>query len=100
MPWSMDPWMASSSATEIVGIFGPRLMLATAGLMAFAVTQSTPLTICDHAPEPPQFRTRTETSETPFATPYADPPTMPATCVACPDSETELGMHGAPPISS
>ena len=44
-------------------------MFATAGLTAFAVTQSMPATTCAVVPEPAQFSTRTATSDTPLATP-------------------------------
>ncbi len=57
-------------------------MFATAGLTAFAVTQSTPAMTCDIGPDPLQPRTRTETMLTLLATPYVAPPRIPATCVA------------------
>ena len=47
----------------------PRLMLATAGFTAFAPTQSMPAITPDVVPLPLQFRTRTPTSVTDFATP-------------------------------
>ena len=47
----------------------PRLMLATAGLWWFPVTQSTPEMTPDQEPLPVQSRTRTGWSDTPFATP-------------------------------
>ena len=47
----------------------PRLMLATAGLMWFAVTQSTPAMTPALVPEPLQLSTRTANRRTPFATP-------------------------------
>jgi hypothetical protein len=59
----------------------PRLMLATAGLTALAVTQSMPPTTCALVPLPEQLSTRTPTSCTALATPYEVPPTVPATCV-------------------
>src|ERR1041384_6441125 len=74
----------------------PRLMLATAGLRWFAVTQSTPATTWATVPEPEQLSTRTAYNCTPLATPYCEPPTpplapadcepptVPATCVPWP----------------
>ena len=47
----------------------PRLRLATAGLIACAVTQSTPATTCDTRPLPEQSSTRTETTLTFLASP-------------------------------
>src|SRR4051812_34436917 len=47
----------------------PRLMFATAGLTACALTQSTPATMPDDDPEPLQSSTRTATRATPLATP-------------------------------
>ena len=40
--------------------------------------------ICDVRPSPAQLSTRTPCSDTPLATPYVAPPTIPATCVPCP----------------
>ena len=62
----------------------PRLMFATAGLIAFCVTQLTPAATCADVPEPPSFSTRTATSFTSLATPNVVPPTVPATCVPWP----------------
>ena len=59
----------------------PSDMFATAGLMWFVRTQSTPAMIPLQVPEPEQFRTRTPRSNAPLATPYVLPPTVPATCV-------------------
>ncbi len=59
-------------------------MFATAGLMAFWVTQSTPAMTCELVPLPLQLSTRTPTSCTPLATPNEEPPTVPATCVPWP----------------
>src|SRR5262245_12701226 len=58
----------------------PRLMFATAGLIAFVRTQLMPATTCAVVPLPEQLSTRTATSCTPLATPYWLPPTVPATC--------------------
>jgi hypothetical protein len=57
---------AASSAVEALP---PRLMLATAGLTWFAVTQSTPAITPEFVPEPWQLSTRTACSVTCFATP-------------------------------
>src|SRR5690242_12789772 len=54
-------------------------MLATAGGIWLAATQFTPPMIPAIVPEPLQSSTRTESSQTPFATPYCLPPTIPAT---------------------
>ena len=72
----------------------PRLMLATAGAPAtwLPVTQSMPAITPEFEPLPAQSRTRTATRLTPLATPYAEPPTVPATCVPCP-----LQSSAAPP---
>ena len=61
----------------------PRLMFATAGAPAawLAVTQSMPWMTPEIGPLPWQLSTRTATRLTPLATPYVDPPTVPATCV-------------------
>ena len=48
----------------------PRLMFATAGRTAFAVTQSMPWTMSAVVPLPAQLSTRTATMLTPLATPY------------------------------
>ena len=69
---------AVSSAVEAPP---PRLMFATAGLTWFALTQSTPAITPELLPDPPQLSTRTANSLTLFATPWIDPPTVPATCV-------------------
>ena len=78
-PDAIDSATASSSGWYTLP---PRLMLATAGLIAFAVTQSTPAITCEYAPLPSQPRTRTDTIVTPLAMPYVFPPMVPATCVA------------------
>ena len=64
----------------------PRLMFATAGWPArwFVVTQLIPAMTPDVAPLPEQSSTRTPMSDTPFATPYVEPPTVPETCVPWP----------------
>jgi hypothetical protein len=64
----------------------PRLMFAIAGCPApwLPVTQSTPAMTPEVLPEPWQFRARTPTSRTPLATPWTEPPTVPATWVPCP----------------
>ena len=64
----------------------PRLMFATASSPGpwSPVTQSTPAMTWAQVPEPPQLRTRTATSDTLFATPYVEPPTVPPTCVPWP----------------
>src|SRR4051794_6995855 len=66
----------------------PRLMFATAGLIACPVTQSIPATIPDEEPEPLQSSTRTATRATPLATPYASEPIVPAVCVPWPLQST------------
>ena len=53
------------------------LMFATAGLMRFLVIQSIPAMTFEISPCPLQGRTRTACNETPFATPYVSPPTIP-----------------------
>jgi hypothetical protein len=72
----------------------PRDMLATAGLRdgvawTSLVTQSMPAITPAKVPEPAQFRTRTATSFTSFATPYLVPPTVPATWVPWPLQSVE-----------
>src|SRR5262249_39113506 len=62
----------------------PRLMFATAGLIAFLVTQSTPLITPAFVPLPLQSSTRTATSFTALASPTVEPPTVPETCVPWP----------------
>ena len=59
-------------------------MLATAGLAALLATQSMPAMTPELVPEPAQSSTRTGTSVTAFATPYVEPPTVPATWVPWP----------------
>jgi hypothetical protein len=59
-------------------------MLATAGLIAWLVTQSTPATMPDIEPLPVQPSTFTATSWAALATPYSVPPMVPATWVPCP----------------
>src|SRR5512133_3772028 len=84
-PLAMEFATAWSSAVEAPP---PRLMLATAGFTALAVTQSMPAMTPDVVPLPEQLSTRTATSVTPFATPYVAPPTVPDTCVPCPLQST------------
>src|SRR6266511_45284 len=74
----------ATALSNVVSMPPPRLMLATAGVTLLAVTQSMPAATCAVVPLPLQFRTRTATSCTPLATPYCDPPTVPATCVPWP----------------
>jgi hypothetical protein len=61
-------------------------MLATAGAPAawWEVTQSTPAMTPEVDPLPAQSRTRTGRSVTCLATPYVEPPTVPATWVPWP----------------
>jgi hypothetical protein len=59
-------------------------MFATAGSTWFAVTQSTPAMTPLFEPEPEQLRTRTGWIVTCFATPYVEPPVVPATWVPWP----------------
>jgi len=59
----------------------PRLILATAGAMKFARTQSTPEITPEVDPEPEQSSTRTPRGIELFATPYVEPPMVPETCV-------------------
>jgi hypothetical protein len=80
-PDAMD---RDTAASIVLSTPPPRLMFATAGFTAFAVTQSMPATTCAVVPEPEQLSTRTPTICTPLATPYASPPTVPATCVPWP----------------
>src|SRR5262249_28720328 len=65
-PELIAPLTASSSACDAPP---PRDMLATAGRMRFCATQLTPAITPEFVPDPLQFRTRTATSATPFATP-------------------------------
>ena len=53
------------------------------------------------APLPAQLRTRTGISDTAFATPYVEPPTVPATCEPWPwqspePYESEIAVKPAP----
>jgi hypothetical protein len=73
----------------------PRLMLATAGLRAFWVTQLTPAMTPAFVPLPEQFSTRTPTRLTCLATPQVVPPTVPATWVPWP-----LQSSAAPPSTA
>src|SRR5262245_41033420 len=57
----------------------PRLMFATAGWIPFVLTKSTPAITPEFEPEPLQSSTRTPRSNALFATPYVDPPIVPAT---------------------
>jgi hypothetical protein len=65
-PESID---ACSAVSRTVSASPPRLMFATAGLIACAVTHSMPETTLSVVPNPSQSRTRTATSWTPLATP-------------------------------
>ena len=62
----------------------PRLMLATAGLTRFAVTQSTPAITPDVDARSAAAQHANANRRTPLATPYVDPPTVPATWVPWP----------------
>ena len=65
-PDAMD--LATAAFTE--SLVAPlRLMLATAGFTAFAVTQSTPAMRAANVPFAEQSSTRTDTSDTPLAMP-------------------------------
>ncbi|GAB3350819.1 hypothetical protein GCM10027452_20190 [Micromonospora halotolerans] len=79
MPEAMERVTASLTAWSVA--VKPRLMLATAGLAACAVTQSMPAITCSLSPLPAQSSTRTATRLTSLATPYFVPPMVPATCV-------------------
>ena len=61
-------------------------MFATAGCPGWwcDVTQSMPAITPEKLPLPAQLSTLTAISLTPLATPYWEPPTVPATCVPCP----------------
>ena len=64
-------------------------MFATAGLIAFAVTQSMPLITPEYEPEPLQPSTLTPVTGAPGATPTTSEALslaaiVPATCVPCP----------------
>src|SRR5262245_57066743 len=80
-PAATERRTASSSARSAPP---PRLMLATAGFVWLAVTQSMPATTPAVEPEPEQLNTRTAYSITFLATPKVLPPTVPATCVPWP----------------
>src|SRR5262245_48020666 len=68
----------------------PRLMFATAGAARCDVTQFTPAITPEMLPDPEQFSTRTANSRAALATPYVDPPTVPATCVPWPLQSSPL----------
>src|SRR5436305_11737632 len=87
-PEATEARTASSSARSAGP---PRLRLATAGLTAFAVTQSIPAMICEYDPLPEQSSTRTPTNCTLLATPKVAPPMVPATCVPCPLQSSATG---------
>src|SRR2546423_11468023 len=87
-PEAIEARTASSSARSAGP---PRLRLATAGLTAFAVTQSIPAMICEYDPLPEQSSTRTPTNCTLLATPKVAPPMVPATCVPCPLQSSATG---------
>src|SRR5262245_51601093 len=65
-PREMEFATASSRAASAPP---PRLMFATAGLIALAVTQSMPATTWAVVPWPELFSTRTATRDTPLARP-------------------------------
>jgi hypothetical protein len=67
-------------------------MFATAGAPAawLPVTQSMPAMTPESVPLPEQSSTRTGTRVTFFATPYVEPPTVPATCVPWPLQSSAL----------
>ena len=58
-----------TAASRLVWTLPLRLMLATAGLVRFAVTQSMPAMTPEVEPLPPQSSTRTAWMVTPLATP-------------------------------
>jgi hypothetical protein len=74
-------------------------MLATAGPVAFSVTQSMPATTWAVVPEPWSSRTRTATMFAFLATPWAVPATVAATCVPWPlpsSAVSSLSMASKP----
>src|SRR5262245_32505029 len=71
---------------------GPRLMLITAGFVAFLMTQSMPLMMYVSDALPLQSNTRTATMLTFLATPYALPPSTPATAVPWPKQSSALSV--------
>src|SRR2546428_306739 len=73
-----------TAASRVESAPPPSDMLATAGLTAFAVTQSMPPTTPAVGPEPRQFSTLTATTLAPFASPYREPAMVAATCVPWP----------------
>src|SRR5687767_9075643 len=82
---------AATAASRSGNELPPRLMLATAGNTAFAVTQSTPAITCVKEPKPAQSSTRTATRFTSLATPQVVPPTVPDTCVPWPLQSSAMG---------
>ncbi|MGW5851677.1 hypothetical protein ACWFQ8_27655 [Streptomyces sp. NPDC055254] len=68
---------ARTAASSTVFAAPPRVVSATDGRTAFAVTQSTPAITPAVVTEPWQSRTRTETSRPSLATPYVPPATTP-----------------------
>src|SRR5207248_7046461 len=86
-PDAIDRCTGESSVVEIPP---PRLMFATAGLIACDVTQSTPATTPAVVPEPWQLSTRTPTSCTALASPKVRPPMVPETWVPWPAQSVAL----------
>ena len=80
IPVSIDRRTAASSASDATDV---ALTVATAGWIAFAVTQSMPASTCDTVPVPAQSSTRIDTSDTAGALPLVVPPIAPATSVPC-----------------
>ena len=78
MPVAIDRPTAASSASDAGAV---ALIVATAGWIAFAVTQSIPASNCETVPVSAQSSTRTDTSETAGALPLVTPPIAPATSV-------------------
>src|SRR5919108_3696789 len=80
---------------EPKGLCPPRLMFATSMVLALAVTQSMPQTICEVAPEPAEFSTLTAHRRAPGATPTTPlasslAAAIPATWVPWPLSSLKL----------
>src|SRR6266542_382608 len=82
--------IARSDASSVESADQFHDVLATAGLTALAVTQSTPLMVADVRPPPLQFRILTACSRTSLAMPYVCDPTVPATCVPWPSQSVFL----------
>src|SRR5437762_5688892 len=83
MPAAMEFFTAVSTAV-LMNWSKPRLMFATAGFWALAVTQSMPPTTLASVPLPVQSSNFTATSWICLATPTLLPPMVPATWVPCP----------------